>query len=379
MSRFGKITAAFAAVLSLAACSRTAKINMEVDGLASSEVIVKLLDVNKFEVLDTVALNTAGKCAYKVDVQKGQPEFVYVFYGDVKIASMILSAGDRVSVKADTLGNYIVEGSEESIKLAQVEKDYAAALSKMSSLASELEIATDAAEAIRLRQALGQEYVSYYRSRVKYVMENSSSLSVVPVFYQTLGANLPVFGQYTDAIHFSNAADSLALVYPESRYVKALRAEADKRMGYLELDARLQTAKQIGYPEIELPDLQAVKRRLSEVDSKVVMIHFWTAAEAEQKMFNLDVLKPLYDDFHDKGFEIYQVALDVDKGLWARVVKEQNLPWINVCDSRGAASPYAAAYNLPVVPATFIIANGELVDGSLVDEKSLRKLLKKLL
>ena len=182
MSRFSKITAAFAAVLSLAACSRTAKINMEVDGLASSEVIVKLLDVNKFDVLDTIALNTAGKCAYKVDVQKGQPEFVYVFYGDVKIASMILSAGDKVSVKADTLGNYVVEGSEESIKLAQVEKDYAAALSKMSSLASELENATDAAEAIRLRQALGQEYVSYYRSRVKYVMENSSSLSVVPVF-----------------------------------------------------------------------------------------------------------------------------------------------------------------------------------------------------
>ena len=210
-------------------------------------------------------------------------------------------------------------------------------------------------------------------------MQNSSSLSVVPVFYQTFGDNLAVFGQYTDAIHFKSVADSLSRVYPESRYVKALRAEADKRMGFLELESRLQSAKEINYPEIELPDLQAVKHKLSEVDSKVVMIHFWTATDAEQKMFNLDVLKPVYEEFHSKGFEIYQVSLDADKGLWARVVKEQGLPWINVCDSRGAASPYAAAYNLPAVPATFILVDGELVDGSVVDEKSLRKLLKGLL
>ena len=122
-----------------------------------------------------------------------------------------------------------------------------------------------------------------------------------------------------------------------------------------------------------------MKHKLSEVDAKVVMLHFWTATNADQKMFNLDVLAPVYKEFHDKGFEIYQVALDADKGLWARVVKEQKLPWINVCDSRGAASPYAASYNLPTLPATFIIADGELVDGKVVDENSLRKLLRTLL
>jgi peroxiredoxin len=150
-------------------------------------------------------------------------------------------------------------------------------------------------------------------------------------------------------------------------------------MQYLELEARLLNAQQISYPEIELPDLQANKRKLSEVDSKVILVYFWSASNAAQKMFNLDVLKPVYDEFHDRGFEIYQVALDVDKGMWARVVKEQNLPWINVCDTRSAASPYAAAYNLPSLPAAFVIADGELVDGKLVDKASFRKFLDKLL
>lgn len=379
MSRFSKFIALTGAIVIAVSCGRTAKIDAAVADLASSDVIVKLLDINKFNVLDTVAVDEAGKFSYEVEVQKGQPEFVYLFHNEVKIASLILERGDEVCVKADTLGNYTVEGSEESSRLSQVERDYSAALSRMTSLASALGKAVDAEQVQKLRQELGQEYISYYRSRVKYVMENSRSLSVVPVFYQSLGEGLPVFGQSTDAIHFRNAADSLALVYPDSRYVKALRNEADRRMGYLEMESRLQSAQEISFPEIELPDLQALKHKLSEVDAKVVMLHFWTATNADQKMFNLDVLAPVYKEFHDKGFEIYQVALDADKGLWARVVKEQNLPWINVCDSRGAASPYAASYNLPALPATFIIADGELVDGKVVDEKSLRKLLRTLL
>ena len=36
-------------------------------------------------------------------------------------------------------------------------------------------------------------------------------------------------------------------------------------------------------------------------------------------------------------------------------------------------------YNLAAVPAAFIIADGELVDGKIVDEASLRKLLDDLL
>ena len=360
-------------------CGRSAKIDATVSGLSSSDVVVKLLNVNKFEVLDTVATDAAGKLSYKVNVEKGQPEFVYLFRNDAKIASLILQSGDKVVVEADTLGNYTVEGSEESAKLAQIEREHAAVIAKMTAMIKESNESSDKNAVEKLRKDLGQEYIAYYRNCVKYVMTNSHSLSVVPVLYQNLAEDLPVFSQSTDAIHFKNVADSLEITYPESKYVKALRAEAEKRMQYLELEARLMNAEQVSYPEIELPDLQAQKRKLSEVDAKVVMVYFWSAANADQKMFNLDMLMPVYKEFHGKGFEIYQVSLDVDKGMWARVVKEQGLPWINVCDTRSAASPYAAAYNLPAIPAAFIIANGELVDGKVVDAASLRKLLKKLL
>lgn len=378
MSRFNSFCACLATVVAAASCSNVANVDVQIENAPSVETVVKVQDVNKYTVLDTLTSDASGKLSFKVKLEEGQPEFVYIFMGEKKLASLILQAGDKVSVKADTLGNYEVSGSLESEKLAQVEKDYAAVSAKIDALAASAD-GMSPAEAGAVRKAITAEYISYYRSRVRYVMENSKSLTVIPVFYQVLGGNLPVFSQMTDAIHLSNISDSLATVYPQSKYVVSLKKYADSRKSQMELAARLDTADEIGYPDITLPDVKGQKVRLSDVDAKVILVQFWTATEAAQKMFNMDVLKSLYDDFHGKGFEIYQVSLDPDKNLWANVVKEQNLPWINVCDALGARSQYAALYNLPALPATFIISDGALVDGKVVDEKSLRKLLATLL
>lgn len=361
-------------------CSDKATIKGTLSQAPSSEVIVKVLDVNKFTVVDTVKVGVDGHFACKVSLEKGQPEFVYLFRGENRIASLLLERGDKVFVEADTLGNYTVEGSEESLKLASVEKEFDAVQQRFNVLSEQYaSVKPESAEASDIRRMMGQEYVSYYRDRVKYIMANSRSLTVIPVFYQKIGGELPVFGQSTDAIHFSNICDSLETVYPDSKYVKALRAEARNRNGYLELETRLRNAEEIGYPDITLPDINAEKIQLSSLDAKVVMVQFWSAAEASQKMFNLDVLMPVYEEYHKKGFEIYQISLDADKSAWARVVKEQKLPWVSVCDSRASSSPYVTLYNIPALPATFIISDGALVDGKVVDAKSLRALLDKLL
>jgi len=379
MSNFNKSIVLAVAAIVLAACGQKAVINGTLEDAPSSEVIVKILEANRLKVLDTVSVNASGKFVYKVDVMKGDPEFIYLYHNDRKIASLILDAGDNVRVEADTLGrSTVVEGSEESLKLAEVEKDYAAIRTMFDAYARQMEAASDEEEVKAVSQMMGKAYLDYYRDRVKHVMTDSRSLSVIPVFYQTLGENLPLFSQSTDAVLFQTVADSLEMAYPDSRYVKALRAEAERRFGYLELQERLINAEEIGYPDIELPDMNAKNRKLSDVDSRVILLYFWSAAQAQQNIFNVEVLKPLYEDYHSKGFDIYQVSFDVDKSLWATTVRGQDLPWTNVCDARGSASPYLAIYNIPALPVAFILADGELVDGQIVDEASLRKLLDQL-
>ena len=363
-----------------AACTDGARIKGNLEGAPATDVVVKLLNINRYEILDTVKTDASGNFSYKVEVAKGQPEFVYLFHNENKVASLLLEAGDKVTVHADTLGNYTVEGSVESQKLAQVEKDFVMAFDRLDSLAVALSNA-DAKNEGAIREAIGKEYVGYYRNCVRYILTNSRSLTVIPVLYQHFGPELPVFAQGTDALHFKNAADTLEMVYPDSRYVKALRKEADRRTSYLEVAARLTTADVVGFPEVELPDVNGDKVKLSEVEakSKVTMLFFWNSSDASQKMFNVDVLKSLYNDYHKRGFEIFQVSIDPDKAIWAKTVKGQNLPWVNVCDGRGALSPYVLQYNSAALPAVYIISNGELVDGQVVDEKSLRKLLNSLL
>ena len=364
----------------LVSCAGKASVKCTVKDAPESDIVVKLLNINQYEILDTVRTDASGRFSYKVDVAKAQPEFIYLFYDDTKIASLLLKRGDTVTVEADTLGTFTVSGSEESEKLRQVEQDLADFSGKFLALSQRLEAAVPGSEeAASLQRELAKVYVDYYRGRLKYVMSNPYSMTTIPVLFQTVGVNLPVFGQQTDAIHFGNICDSLETLYPESRYVAALRQEADRRYRMLEMSAKLQSAEEVNYLDIDMPDVNGVRRKLSEVDAKVVLLHFWAPDQAAQKMFNNDVLKPVYEDFADKGLEIYQVAIATDKAGWARVVKEQELDWINVCDGLGTASPAVSAYNISSLPVSFILADGELQQDRITDEASLRRALTRLL
>ena len=373
-------TAALCAVLFLASCSRNASVRGTLQQAPDSDIVVRLLDVNRYETLDTVRTGSDGSFKFKVKVGKGDPEFVYLFYRDTKIASLLLESGDCVSVETDTLGHCSVEGSPESVKLLEVEKSLSEFSREFIALSDALEAAGEGSkEAEQLRRELAQSYIRYYRDRTKYVMENSHSLTVVPILYQMIAPGFPLFGQQTDAIHFRNISDSLSTVYPESKYVSALSREAERRFKLLELNSKIQNAEPVDFLDIELPDVKGVKRKLSEVSGKVVLVHFWTSSNAAQKMFNQDVLKPVYADFHSKGLDIYQVALDSDKAEWARTVKNQGLEWVNVCDSRAAASPYVGSYNLATLPVSYLLVNGTFSAEKITDEASLRRVLGKIL
>lgn len=339
-----KIIALALSVLALASCADKAQFKGVLTGAPDRQIVVKELAVNVYNVLDTIRTSADGTFSYKLDVAEGQPEFVYLYYGDTRVAALLLEKGEKAEIVADTLGNYTVSGSEGSEKLLQVEKAYADFVRSMVSTEDP--------------KALTQIYVKHYRESIKYLMENPFSMTIVPVLFEKVN-NLPVFSQVSDALHFRRAADSLATVYPESAFVKALDAEATRRQNELQLNSMLNGAPERSFPDFSAPDINGNKIALSDVDAKAILFHVWDASDAAQKMFNNEILLPLYEDFHSKGLEIYSVCIS-GKAEWAGVVKAQNLPWINVNDGRGAASPVVILYNIDRTPTTLVIAKGEL-------------------
>ena len=115
------------------------------------------------------------------------------------------------------------------------------------------------------------------------------------------------------------------------------------------------------FPNRSLPDINAKNIELSSLEGKPFILMFWTVSDANQKMFNND-LKEIYKKYKAQGLEIYQVSVDTDKTAWATAVKEQELPWISVCDGKGAASPAVFAYNVGSIPTMFVFdRKGDLV------------------
>lgn len=358
-----RILALCAVLVLAAACGKNARVSGVLEDSQNDTLIVRLLSGTKFVALDTLATSSNGSFSCKVPVEKGQPEFVYIFDQDNRqLAAIIAQKGDKIGIEADKSGNYTVTGSEESLKLQQVEKEFSEFMAGMKDMDKESDVL--------------KSFIDYYRNSVKYVMNNPFSLSVIPVFFHEAAPGVPVFSQNTDALIFKSVADSLSTVYPESKYVKSLLKEAEKRMNALEFSNRLMSAQEINFPEIEMPDVNGKKVKLSEVDSKAVLIYFWTSLSDDQKMTNIDFLKPLYDDFHGKGLEIYAVSLDPDKASWARIVKGQKLPWINVNDGKGTSSPCLAMYGVKSVPRAVLIVDGKLVpDVPAETEAELRRFL----
>ena len=351
-----KLAASAALVLLAAACGKNTQIEGTLHETPDTQVIVKMLDVNRFQVLDTVKTDAKGHFSYSLDLKKAQPEFVYLYYGDRQIASLLLQKGDKVKVETDTLGAYTVEGSEESLKLQKVEQEYNSFISDVNQIMAK-EFAPEG--------PLSRRYVAYYRDRMAYVMGNSKSLTVVPVLFQQVSPTFMVFSQPTDGIMMQAVCDSLKTEYPESRYVHALEKEAQRRISALEMNNRLQGAQEIGYIDISLPGIDGKNIKLSDKLGKVTMVYFWQAT-AEQKMFNLDALVPIYEQFGKKGFEVYAVSLDSDKAAWAAAIRNQQLPWVNVCDTRGAQSPYVSAYGIGSLPMVWFIVDGNIDDTAKV-------------
>lgn len=355
MKNFKYLIYGAAFMLALVSCGKsTVKGHINADLPEGTVVVAKTIEGSSLRVLDSIKVKD-NAFTYKLDIAEGQPEFVYFYYGDRKLASVLLNAGDRLTIECDTLGIWSVEGSEDCELLRQNEVEF-------SRFASKPEITA-------------REYVDHYRKMAKYVFTHSKSLTVVPVMFQRIG-EIPVFSQLSDGVMFTAIADSLSQVYPNSRYVQMLRAEGSTRQNALALQTMLDSAGEQDYIDMTLPNVNGTEVTLSSSVLKATLVVFWDCSDALNKIYNLEVLKPLWDEFHSRGLQIYQVNLCAPKADWAQVVDEQKMPWINVYDMSGQSM---MSYAVTEVPSAYLIG-GELTEKmSKVDLQTLRTAVSKIL
>lgn len=366
----------------LSSCTSSSSIDINVyGGKDSTAIVVSKLAVNKLKAVDTLYLKK-GHADISLKVNENSPEFIYLESENGKRVSVLLSKGENVSVELDSNGELLnIQGSPESLLLQEVEAAQQTFRMAFDSLSVALNNAVelgDQAARTRINKELGAMYVAYKQKAIKYIYAHPKSMTVIPVIFHNVTANLPLFSEYSDAILFERVYDSLRTKFSGSPYLVSLMSEIEKRKNLLQVETFLSNAERTDFPEIILPDVNSQQQHLSALQGNVILLSFWDPQNDGMKLYNNDLI-PIYEKYHSKGFQIYQVAITSDKTDWAIYLKGKPLPWISVCDIANDNSYAAAVYNVSELPSLFLIAkDGTIVSKNIFDIKALEKEIAKL-
>lgn len=118
-------------------------------------------------------------------------------------------------------------------------------------------------------------------------------------------------------------------------------------------------ATEIPFFEISLRDAKGQNKSLTDVwnANKVTVLNFTALTMPQAPALNI-TLNEIYEKYHDRGLEIYQVGCDDDEFGWEAGAK--NLPWVAVYNSPVNNASNLLNYNVAVLPTTFVISG----DGS---------------
>ncbi|WIO74800.1 TlpA disulfide reductase family protein [Porticoccaceae bacterium LTM1] len=126
------------------------------------------------------------------------------------------------------------------------------------------------------------------------------------------------------------------------------------------------SAKNIAGESFELSDV--LKR------NEYVLVEFW-ASWCGPCRNEIPHMKKAYQQFSDKGFEIFSFSLDDDRELWVEASEEEALPWINTSDLKAYASPVVIRYGVNMIPRNFLLdKQGQITATDLRGDKLAEKL-----
>ena len=351
------LTVVSVASVMLFSCNKADRVSLQgtVSGIPpDSALVLKRLDINSESVVDTLTYDDRGNFSYRY--QTSQPGYYFLYAGGVKVASLVLMPGDRVKVKASATDRTCnIDGSGESLLYKQADSVFGRSFRTFDSLYVIYKSAPEN-EKDSLSLQLGRMFIKYKQTAIRFMYSNPRSFVNTAVAFHAFPDQMYVFSDAKDAPLLKRVYDSLQPLYPASVYVTALRERYEALEKALYFDSALSKVVVTDFPDICVPDLKGQPVCLSSLKGKTILVSFWHSQNVDMRLDNRELLD-LYDEFSGRGLEVYQVALDTDKTLWASTVREQALPWINVCDGLGVASSAVATYNISQIPAYFIIGS----------------------
>ena len=349
-------------VLLLASCQKGRNFTIEgtIEGAKDSTVYLYNRSLTGIVLLDSARLGSDGSFSFSAEAPVGGPD-LYVLRLSSQWVNLSIDSTETVTLKAKWPGmaqNYTVSGSENCEQIRQ-----------LALMHSQLQQRVFAVE--QDTRLLGQtmtdslmHMLRQYKDSVimNYIFREPQSAYAYFALSQTLShlywpaSSVFAMSDSLDGRAYRAVATCWQQYYPQSeraqqlynmveREITSSRVAAARQQRILEED-KVVVSDLI---DLNLPDVNGRRHTLSELRGQVVLLdfHLFSTPESGARILKL---RELYDKYHARCLEVYQVSIDQDEHLWKQAVEA--LPWIAVYDPDGES---CVLYNVQTLPEFFLI------------------------
>jgi peroxiredoxin len=341
-----------------------AKFNYEVSGQlrhtpAGTRVQVVEYQQGRPLVLDSARTDAAGR--FRLRGRVAAPR-VYVLRlpGPGTETSLALAPGSRLQVRADARQLWAtaeVTGSTEAAALAAMNREHARIMARLQELAPRRAQAPDSAARRRLEQEWNATMTAFTAAAKRLARQDS------------------YLAPYATAAFLSGAGSDEAFADSVTGYAARRWPALPYTQRLLQYQAmRRATALGQPAPEVQLPGPDGQLQRLSSLRGQYVLVDFWASWCGPCRQESPRLLK-LYQQYHARGFQVYGISVDRKPEDWARALREDQLPGLQVRDEPGAGSVADTRYNVYEYPTTFLLdRKGRILAKNLRGEALEKKL-----
>ena len=149
-------------------------------------------------------------------------------------------------------------------------------------------------------------------------------------------------------------------------YVEKLDQKLMETQTIIDLKDRIQKLQKVAVgekaPDFTLNDPEGNPVSLSDVvGPELLLLDFWAAWCGPCRQENPNVVA-VYNEYHDKGFDVLGISLDRDKNDWLKAIEDDSLTWTHVSDLKFWENKAAQLYAVNAIPMNFLLdAEGVII------------------
>ena len=310
-------------------------------------------------VVDSVKLDDKGSFSFS-EKAPDAPEFYRLRIAG-QIINLSVDSTETIKIKAaypSMATGYTVEGSAECATIKELALKQIDLQNRVIAVQNNPNLGYDLT-----RDSIGR-LIEAYKDEIKrnYIYKAPMRASSYFALFQTLG-NMLIFNpreSAEDVKAFAAVATSWDTYHPNALRGKNLHNIAIEGMKDVRIMRNKMAAQGIyaskvhvsNIIDLSLLDNKGNRRSLTDLKGKVVLLdfHVFGARESTKRIMQM---REIYNKYHSRGLEIYQVSLDPDEHFWK--TQTAALPWISVRDPQGLQSQNLASYNVTSIPTFFLI------------------------